>query len=221
MLKERQRQAAVKEKYGLKSLDQLIVKLDGDLINLKIRHENGENVDLVIRNKEEQMQRYQNSKSDLKRNLERERNLTLSTPLFLGAVRVVPAAGADAMVSDPQVERIAMQVTMAYEQVQGRAPEDVSKENLGFDVRSSGKDCQRRYIEVKGRAGSGSVALTQNEWFKAQRFQDEYYLYAVLNTASSPTLYMIQNPASILKPEEQVEVRYLVSLADIRRFAQQ
>ncbi|MDP3186077.1 MAG: helicase-related protein, partial [Anaerolineales bacterium] len=78
LLKERQRQAAVKEKYGLKSLDQLIVKLDGDLINLKIRHENGENVDLVIRNKEEQMQRYQNSKLDLKRNLERERNLTLS-----------------------------------------------------------------------------------------------------------------------------------------------
>ncbi len=221
LLKERQRQAAVKEKYGLKSLDQLIVKLDGDLINLKIRHENGENVDLVIRNKEEQMQRYQNSKSDLKRNLERERNLTLSTPLFLGAVRVVPAAGADEMVSDPQVERIAMQATMAYEQAQGRAPEDVSKENLGFDVRSSGKDRQRRYIEVKGRAGSGSVALTQNEWFKAQRFQDEYYLYVVLNTASSPTLYMIQNPAGILKPEEQVEVRYLVSLADIRRFAQQ
>jgi len=215
LLKERQRQAAVKEKYGLKSLDQLIVKLDGDLINLKIRHENGENVDLAIRNKEEQMQRYQNSKSDLKRNLERERNLTLSTPRFLGAVRVVPAAGADAMVTDPQVERIAMQATMAYEQAQGRAPEDVSKENLGFDVRSTGKDGQRRYIEVKGRAGCGSVALTQNEWFKAQRFQNEYYLYAVLNTASSPTLYMIQNPASILKPEEQVEVRYLVSASDI------
>jgi len=215
LLKERQRQAAVKEKYGLKSLDQLIVKLDGDLINLKIRHENGENVDLAIRNKEEQMQRYQNSKSDLKRNLERERNLTLSTPRFLGAVRVVPAAGADAMVTDPQVERIAMQATMAYEQAQGRAPEDVSKENLGFDVRSTGQDGQRRYIEVKGRAGCGSVALTQNEWFKAQRFQNEYYLCAVLNTASSPTLYMIQNPASILKPEEQVEVRYLVSASDI------
>jgi hypothetical protein len=59
------------------------------------------------------------------------------------------------------------------------------------------------------------VARTQNEWFKAQRFQDEYALYAVLNTASSPALYMIQNPADVLKPEEQVEVRYLVSASDI------
>jgi hypothetical protein len=59
------------------------------------------------------------------------------------------------------------------------------------------------------------VALTQNEWFKAQRFSEEYYLYAVLNTASSPALYTIQNPAAVLRPEQEVEVRYLVSLRDI------
>jgi superfamily II DNA or RNA helicase len=215
LLKERQRQAAIKEKYGVKSLETLILKLDGDLIALYDRRERGENVDLVIRNKEEQKQHYEQALVDLKLTLERERNLTLSTPRFLGAVRVVPAKGSEEMATDPEVERIAMQVTMDHERTQLRLPEDVSKENLGFDVRSIGKDGQRRYIEVKGRAGSGSVALTQNEWFKAQRFQDEYYLYAVLNTSSSPTLYMIQNPASILKPEEQVEVRYLVSVIDI------
>jgi hypothetical protein len=215
LLKERQRQAAIKEKYGLKSLETLILKLDGDLITLYDRRDRGENVDLVIRNKEEQKQHYEQASIDLKQTLERERNLTLSTPSFLGAVRVVPAVGADEMVTDPEVEAIAMQATMTYEQAQGRAPEDVSKENLGFDVRSSGKDGQRRYIEVKGRAGCGSVALTQNEWFKAQRFSEEYYLYAVLNTASSPALYTIQNPAAVLRPEQEVEVRYLVSLRDI------
>ena len=56
----------------------------------------------------------------------------------------------------------------------------------------------------------GPVALTQNEWFKARRFQNEYFLYAVLHTASRPELYRIQNPAEVLKPEERVEVRYLV-----------
>jgi len=215
LLKERQRQAAIKEKYGLRSLDELIVKLDGELINLKIRLENGEKVDLVIRNKEEQLLHYQHAKQELQQTLERERNLTPSMPHMLGIARVVPAAGAEEMVSDPEVEGIAMQVTMDYERAQGRLPEDVSKENLGFDVRSSGKEGHRRYIEVKGRAGSGAVALTQNEWFKAQRFQEAYYLYAVLKTASNPTLYMIQNPAGILKPEEQVEVRYLVSVNEI------
>jgi len=217
LLKERQRQAAIKEKYGVKSLEMLVWKLDGELIGLYGRRDRGENVDLAIRNKEEQKRRYEEALVDLKLNLEHERNLTLSTPRLLGAVRVVPAVGTDEMMNDPEVERIAMQVTMAYELAQGRVPEDVSKENLGFDVRSSGKDGERRYIEVKGRAGSGSVALTQNEWFKAQRFGEEYYLYVVLNTASSPTIpYRIQNPASTLKPEEQVEVRYLVSLSDIK-----
>ncbi len=215
LLKERQRQAAIKEKYGLKSLEMLILKLDGDLITLYVRRDQGEKVDLVIRNKEEQKQHYEHASVDLKQTLEHERNLTLSTPRFLGAVRVIPAAGADEMVTDTEVERIAMQVTMDYESTQSRTPEDVSKENLGFDVRSCGKDGQRRYIEVKGRAGSGPVALTPNEWFKARRFQDEYYLYVVLNTASSPVLYMIQNPADVLKPDEQVEVRYLVSVNEI------
>jgi len=27
------------------------------------------------------------------------------------------------------------------------------------------------------------VALTINEWFKAQRFKNDYYLYVVMNTA--------------------------------------
>jgi SNF2 family DNA or RNA helicase len=215
LLKERQRQAAIKEKYGLKSLETLILKLDGDLIKLYDRRDQGENVDLAIRNKEEQKQHYEQSSVDLKQTLERERNLTLSTPRFLGAARVVPMAGVDEMATDPEVERVAMHVAMDFERTQGRAPEDVSKENLGFDVRSNGTDGKRRYIEVKGRAGTGSVALTQNEWFKARRFQDEYYLYAVLNTATNPALYMIQNPADVLKPEEQVEVRYLVSVREI------
>jgi superfamily II DNA or RNA helicase len=215
LLKERQRQAAIKEKYGLKSLETLILKLDGDLITLYDRRDHGENVDLVIRNKEEQKQHYEQSSVDLKQALERERNLTLSTPRFLGAVRVIPAAGSDEMITDPQVEQVGMDVTMQYEHQQGWKPEDVSKENLGFDVRSTSPDGHKRYIEVKARAEIGPVALTQNEWFKAKRFQDEYYLYAVLNASKTPVLYRVQNPAVLLKPEEQVEVRYLVSVIEI------
>jgi hypothetical protein len=81
-------------------------------------------------------------------------------------------------------------------------------------------DGQQRYIEVKGRADAGAVALTRNEWFKAQRFGDEYFLYVVFDAATpQPTLHCIQNPAARLKPEERMDVRYLVSVDDIRAHA--
>jgi hypothetical protein len=38
-----------------------------------------------------------------------------------------------------------------------------------------------------------------------------------MNTATKPQLYIIQNPAENLKPEERVEVvRYVVSQAEIK-----
>ena len=67
------------------------------------------------------------------------------------------------MLSDPDIERAAMQVALEYERSQGRVPEYVSRDNLGFDIRSRATDGQqRRYIEVKGRADAGAVALTRN-----------------------------------------------------------
>jgi len=215
--KERDRQAEIKNRYGVQSLDHLIWALDRDLIGLYARRDRGERVDLPIRNKEEQKRGYEEALARLHDTIEQERSLTMGMPVFVGAARVVPSPQADpAFVEDPNIERIGMQIAMTYERAQGRQPEDVSDQNLGFDVRSAHTATgQRRYIEVKARAGAGPVALTQNEWFKAGRFDAEYYLYAVLNAATQPALYIIQNPAAVLQPQEQVEVRYLVPLADI------
>jgi superfamily II DNA or RNA helicase len=215
LLAERERQAAIKEKYGVRSLEHLILKLDGDLIGLYSRRDLGENVERFIKPKEDQKADYEHALQELRTGLLQERSLTIGAPRFIGMVRVVPEIDASVMVSDEDMEHIGMEVTMAYERAQGWEPEDVAKENLGFDVRSTSPDGHKRYIEVKARAGMGAVALTQNEWFKAKRFQEEYYLYAVLNAAREPTLYRIQNPAALLMPEEQVEVRYLVSVNEI------
>ncbi|MBL7062610.1 MAG: DUF3883 domain-containing protein [Anaerolineae bacterium] len=214
---ERDRQAEIKEKYGVKSLEYLIVQLDGDLINLYARRERGDKVDLPIHNKEEQKRGYEEALVVLQRTVGQERCLTMGMPRFVGAVRVVPASQADAAMSeDPDIEQVGMTVTMEYERAQDRIPEDVAAENLGFDVRSTDPDSgQKRYIEVKARAQVGPVALTQNEWFKASRFGPEFYLYVVLNGATRPELYIIQDPASNLQPEERVEVRYLVPVGDI------
>ncbi len=43
------------------------------------------------------------------------------------------------MVRDEEVERIGMELVIAYERSQGRKPRDVSKENLGYDIISGVK----------------------------------------------------------------------------------
>lgn len=220
---ERQRQAEIKRKYGVKSLRKLILDLDQDLIRLQERNRNGEDVSLAIYNKEQQKENYSRALTDLENRLEREQQLTLEMPRFLTAVRVTPMflpanQAQSEMHSDARIEQIGMQVTLRYERGHGRQPQDVAAENLGYDVRSFDPASGRtRYIEVKARAGFGRLALTQNEWFTAQRMGEDFYLYAVLNAASDhPVLYVVRNPAARLQPEEQHQVRYLVSVETIQ-----
>ncbi|QAV33176.1 SNF2 family N-terminal domain-containing protein [Fervidobacterium changbaicum] len=219
LLKERGRQAQIKEKYGVKSLEYLIVKLDDELISLYERKDKGEDVDIVISNKRERKSEYEKALDKLKKLIQQEKALSISMPKFVGIVRVKPMEGIDnSMKSDAEIEAIGIRVAMEYEIRNGRIPEDVSSQNLGFDIRSKDKDGKVRYIEVKARAGVGDVALTQNEWFKAQRFKDDYYLYVVLNAATSPELYIIQNPAERLAAVEKIEiVRYVVESGEISK----
>lgn len=218
ILKERERQAEIKERYGVKSLEHLVLKLDGDLISLIERQQKGENVDLAIRNKSESKKNYEKALEELSKSIVQEKSLTMSTPRFTGAILIVPEeqVGA-AMKSDDEIEKIGMQLAIEYERSQGRMPEDVSAENLGFDIRSTDEAGTKRYVEVKARAQTGKIAITQNEWFKAKRFGQDYYLYVVFNAASEPKLHIVQDPANTLVPEERLEiVRYIVALEDIR-----
>ena len=206
--KERRRQGEVKSKYGLKSLEYLIGELDAQLTELYMRQANGEKVDLLIRNKEEQKKRYEEAYAELKDEIQKEVTLSISMPELLSVIRVIPEKGE--MASDEEIERIGMEIAMEYERRCGREPEDVSKENLGFDIRSKGKG-EVRYIEVKARAGEGKVALTPNELFKARRFKEQYWLYIVANAAANPTLYIINNPAENLAFKEEVKVvRFII-----------
>ncbi|HOI25200.1 MAG TPA: helicase-related protein [Caldisericia bacterium] len=214
---ERNHQAHIKEKYGIKSLEQLILKLDGDLIALAKRKENYENVDLAIQRKKETKNYYEASLTELIENIKNEKNLNMNAPFFKGLVRVIPYQYfGKHMVSDPEIEKIGMDTVMAYEKQNGRIPTDVSKENLGFDIRSIDPINEIRYIEVKARAQTGQIELTQNEWFMAKRFQNNYYLYVVFQANNHPFLSIIQNPAETLQAEEKNEnVRYIVPPEEI------
>ena len=212
LLKERKRQAEIKQKYGVKSLENLILQLDDELIELEDRKAKGENVDLAIRNKQERKAEYEESFKELKKLIEQEQSLTITMPRFLGIVQVKPKITKDQdMVSDEEIERIGMLLTMEYERNNQREPDDVSDQNLGFDIRSKDKNGNLRYIEVKARAYEGDIALTQNEWFIAKRFGDDYYLYVIFNAFTKPELKIIQNPAKNLTPQTKIEqVRYII-----------
>ncbi len=218
LFKERSRQSEIKEKYGIKSLEHLILKLDGELITLLGRKESGENVDIVIRNKEERKAEYEKALKDLKIQIQKEKSLTMTMPRFIGIIRVKPSEKINhAMQSDIEIENIGMKIAMKYEIENGRTPEDVSLQNLGFDIRSTDRNGNARYIEVKARAESGDIALTQNEWFKAHRFKEDYYLYVVYNASTSPELFIIQNPAERVHPDERIEiVRYIIGADEIK-----
>jgi superfamily II DNA or RNA helicase len=207
---EREKQAKIKRKYGLKSLEMEIEKLDEELVWLESRREHGEEVDLVIENKSRRKRELEERLKNLEQEIEREMSLTISTPRLLGAIRVDPMVSEEEMVSDEEIERLGMEIAMAYERREGREPEDVSQEGLGYDIRSKGKE-EVRFIEVKARRREGEIALTPNEWFKARRFGRDYWLYIVANAVFNPTLYIIRDPAGNLEVIEKVEVvRFIV-----------
>ncbi len=220
---ERERQAKIKRKYGLTSLRHIILTLDREIGALQQRQAQGEDVALALRNKLQQREHYRHAMVELKQRIKQETHLLIGDIRFLTAIRILPDPTLEhSMVSSTEIEQRGMEIAFAYEREHGRLPEDVSTENLGYDIRST--DPLRdtvRYIEVKARAQEGSVALTQNEWFKAQRFGDRFYLYVIFHAADEePILYIIRNPAATLEAEAHYEVRYLISAQKIRGAAQ-
>jgi hypothetical protein len=117
------------------------------------------------------------------------------------------------MVTDPEIERIAVAVATRQEEARGWVVESVESENRGFDLISRRPHTEDpltfievRFIEVKGRAGVGVVALSENEYRTAQRMKGDYWLYAVFNCAGTPELHAIQDPARLgWKPVVTVE----------------
>ncbi len=213
ILQARRREAEIKRKYGLRSLDQMIGECQARLMDYEIRRAKGEPIpEAEIRNEERRKEELEARRRALEQEIEQETHLLPASPRVIGVARVLPMeAGDPEMRPDAAIEAIGMQVAMAYERENGREPEDVSTRNLGYDIRSHAPDGRVRYIEVKARATTGPIALTPNEWLMAQRLGEEYWLYVVEDAARQPRLHIIQNPAAKLEPEPVVEtVRFVV-----------
>lgn len=132
---------------------------------------------------------------------------------FIAHALIVPSSSAaDLERHDAEVERIAMEVARAYEEAVGATVKDVHTPELaraagltdypGFDllaIHSEGDPRGRRAIEVKGRAGTGDVEVSSNEWARAANLRDGYWLYVVYDCATpAPRCHRVQDPFGTL-----------------------
>jgi len=141
--------------------------------------------------------------------LEMERLCAIADIEFMGRAWVTPHPDRNQpavapMVQDAEIELVAVQEAIRYEQARGWDVESVESENRGFDLISRKPHphdpktfTQVRFIEVKGRAGVGEVGLSSNEFRTAQRLGEDYWLYVVFNCAAQPELHPIQAPARL------------------------
>jgi SNF2 family DNA or RNA helicase len=171
-----------------------------------------------IRMQEDKLDELNNRLEQRRIDLQKEQQCTISNIQHLGSAWVLPhpereTPSVKKMISDPEIEKIAVEAVKAYEEARGWKVQSVEEENRGFDLISRKLHpedpetaIEVRFIEVKGRSYIGEVALTNNELKTAERLKIDYWLYVVFNCASSPELHLIQDPARLgWKPVVRVE----------------
>lgn len=140
---------------------------------------------------------------------------------MLATALVQPSQDPDDIAAlEAEVERIAVEVAIAYESSQGADVRDVStppkaqlaglNDHPGFDLLSR-RASQERGIEVKGRVGVGEIELTENEWARACILREKYWLYAVFDCGGvQPRLLRVQDPFAklIAKARGSVAIAY-------------
>ena len=190
----------------------------GEFLSRQIEGQTIQGLDGIISQAEEQLDKLTNRLDSRRAELSLERHCAIADINHLGRAWVVPHPDRSTpqlalMVRDDETERIAIRVAIAHEEARGWVVESVESENRGFDLisrRPHPEDphtfVEVRFIEVKGRAGVGVVALSSNEFTTANRIKADYWLYVVFNCASSPQLHTIRNPSTLgWKPVMAVE----------------
>ena len=136
--------------------------------------------------------------------------LTVGGIVLLARALVVPSSvTAELERYDAHVEAIAMQVARAFEEAAGAKVEDVStapkaraaglNDYPGFDLLAVYPSGHRRAVEVKGRAQTGAVEVSDNEWARACNLRGEYWLHVVFDCAAAyPRLIRVNDPFSKL-----------------------
>lgn len=210
---ERGREVSVISRHIELSLNAIINRenlLLADLISQKEAGSGEQGLEGRIKISEDKLLELDHRLQGRRRELDQEIQCSVSDIKHIGRAWVLPhpereAPGIAPMVSDPEIERIAVQAVIAHEEAEGRVVESVESDNRGFDLisrRPHPEDPKTaidvRFIEVKGRSHVGEIALTSNEYRTAQRMKNDYWLYVVFHCATpNPSINILRNPATL------------------------
>jgi superfamily II DNA or RNA helicase len=212
------------------SLNTIIDRIQLQFAELQTQKESGSKepgLDGRIKMLEDRLDELNNRLEQRKADLLKEQQCTVSNIQHIGSAWVLPhpereTPAGKKMVSDPEIEKIAVKAVTEYEEARGWKVESVEDENRGFDLISRKphpEDPQTaievRFIEVKGRSHIGEIALTTNEFKTAERLKKDFWLYVVFNCASTPEIHLIRDPVKLgWKPLIKIE-HYHVSAKSI------
>ena len=202
--------------YIREAVDTLIVDLSSEINELQARVFLEPGVEERIREKQRIVLEMEENKKKRILLFEKMMDISPSLPEIFGCAFVIPLSLLEykdfyGIERDPLTEGIAMEFAMEWERNQGFVPEDVSKENLGFDIRSTSPEGIPRYIEVKGRHTLGSIIVSENEWNRLHQLGESSWLYIVSNCGTNPELTRYKDPARKLFFEKKSKgVQYIL-----------
>jgi superfamily II DNA or RNA helicase len=194
------------------SLNELINRAQLSVADLEGRRIQGENIPGLegnISQAETHLDALANRLDTRRAELAMERQLAIGDIVLEGSAWVLPhpqrtSPGIAAMVRDEEIEAIAIAEVIKRLTSEGWIVEDVQKENKGFDLIARKQHphddktfIDVRFVEVKGRAAIGEVALSANEYHTAERLKNDYWLYVAFNCALQPEVHIVQNPARL------------------------
>ena len=209
---QRQKETDIIARHVEISLNELINRQNIRLAELLQKQQEGDTHPLLaanIKTAENWLDELNGRLERRREDLQKERQCTIADIVHHGRVWILPHPERKSpeiapMVRDEEIERIAVQEAIKHEESRGWQVQSVEKDNRGFDLisrRPHPADPQTaievRFIEVKGRADIGEVALTANEYKTAERLKGDYWLYVVFNCGNSPELHSIHDPARL------------------------
>ena len=212
-----------RREYLQTAFQQIILDIQGEINELqnKILFSDDEKVQQKLMAKEARYNALKVRKKERLAQLDNMIELFPVEPEVLGCAYVLPLNQVEyrntyGMSRDDEVEAIAMKVAMDYEIEHDRHTTDVSKDNVGYDVKSIDAQGNKRYIEVKGRAGTDGVMLSENEKNRLTQLGTKAWLYIVTECRSeSPILNIVNDPARKLIFEQKTKgVQFYLPLSE-------
>jgi superfamily II DNA or RNA helicase len=229
---ERDKETRIVESHVERSLNAILTRENMALADLVTEREGGSmesGLDGRIKMNENRIEELMSRLTRRRDELQRQRQCSIGDIRHLGRAWVLPhpdraSPAVAAMRRDDEVERIAVDVATKALEAEGFTVESVESENLGYDLRARKFHPEDpptataiRFVEVKGRAHAGEVALTRNEFGAAERLGLDYWLYVVFHCASpKPSLNILRDPSK-LHWETVVQIEhYRLKLDDSR-----